>query len=269
VIRTKTTSASLDAALLWNKNAPADMAEARAIVWLNANGVIYEQNIGFVMDYATRLNCHAVVFNYRGVGESKGWPYISADLGDDGAAMVEYVMKTLGVAEKNVIIHGHSIGGGVMSMLVGKFKSALVVNDRSFWSLGAEAAMLMDITGLCKFMGGLFGSYFLIVGWFVKVALSSESAVDLSWYPGFSMSMMVGAAVGWMGLGKSGAIVAITPKILTYMGWIMESGLRFVFFCVVNFRSRMHRIVLLGAKPAYMCSNNTPLGCPPAYLLSL
>ena len=64
----------------------------------------------------------------------------------------------------------------------------------------------------------------MIVGWYIKAVLSSEAVVDFEAYPGFSVSLMSGAVAGWLGLGRSGVIVAITPTILTYMGWLMESG---------------------------------------------
>lgn len=285
----------LDGCKIQNKDAPTDKKKAKVIVWLNANGVIFEQNILFAREYAHRLQAHAILFNYRGVGASTGWPYVSSDLGKDGITAVKYAIATFGVEERNIIIHGHSIGGGVMSMVVGQFPDATIINDRSFWDLGAEASILMQLTGLCKFMGGLFGAYVMIVGWIVKASMADGAAIDMSAYPGqvwnisllllffflvlflfpvfcfpfflfvgniyitppsktscnascqfnadfflllliamvvtiiwtanrFSTCMMAGSIAGWYLLGKSGAIVAITPNILTYMGWLMESG---------------------------------------------
>lgn len=224
VLTTGSNDVVLDGCQILNKEVSADKTKARVIVWLNANGVIFEQNVLFAREYAHRLKAHAVLFNYRGVGASTGWPYVSADLGEDGVTAVKYAIKTFGVQEHNVIIHGHSIGGGVMSMVVGEFPKATIINDRSFWDLGAEASILIQLTGLCKFMGGLFGAYVMIVGWIVKSSMAEGASVDMSSYPGFSTSMMAGSILGWYALGKSGAIVAITPNILGYMGWLMESG---------------------------------------------
>ena len=49
---------------------------------------------------------------------------------------------------------GHSIGGGVMSMVVGEFPKATIINDRSFWDLGAEVGTIDDdsrVTVFCIF----------------------------------------------------------------------------------------------------------------------
>ena len=61
-----------------------------------------------------------------------------AMLGEDGVAVVEHAIQKLGVKEENIVIHGHSIGGGVLAFLTRHFKKCVFVNDRSFWDLGAE-----------------------------------------------------------------------------------------------------------------------------------
>ena len=49
------------------------------IVWFNANGVIYEQNLGFMLDYTQAVGANGLVFNYRGVGDSSGWPRLARE----------------------------------------------------------------------------------------------------------------------------------------------------------------------------------------------
>ena len=81
----------------------------------------YEQNIAFAAHYATALNAHALLFNYRGVCESEGWPYESEKLAMDGRAAVGYVMTTYGTPEDHILLHGHSLGGGVVAKIAAEF----------------------------------------------------------------------------------------------------------------------------------------------------
>jgi hypothetical protein len=72
----------------------------RWVVWFNANGVIYEQAwcfpvapsrvtcaqiLDFLDIYSREIDANVIVFNYRGVGASSGWPNTAADLTSDGA----------------------------------------------------------------------------------------------------------------------------------------------------------------------------------------
>lgn len=74
----------------------------------------YEQNIGFAAKYAVKLNAHVLLFNYRGVCDSKGWPSESAMLAEDASAMIEHVMSTYGAPQDHILLHGHSMGGGAI-----------------------------------------------------------------------------------------------------------------------------------------------------------
>jgi alpha/beta superfamily hydrolase len=77
----------------------------------------YEQNLGFAAKYANRLGAHALLFNYRGVSESAGWPSTARCLVDDGRAAIEYVTRTFNTSHESLLLHGHSMGGGVIGML--------------------------------------------------------------------------------------------------------------------------------------------------------
>ena len=90
-IKTEDDGTVLDAVRFNNPNAPQDSSKAKWIIWFNANGVIYEQILPFLQNYASRLNAHAIAFNYRGVGDSTGFPHVSEALKDDGRALIKYV----------------------------------------------------------------------------------------------------------------------------------------------------------------------------------
>lgn len=125
--------------------------DAKWLVWCNANGVIYEQILEFVAKYATRIGCNAVVFNYRGVSGSNGWPSSADDLGKDTAAVVAHVIEVYGAREENVLIHAHSIGGGAMAAAVTRYPQVKRISDRSFRSLSATVGTMMG-TGLGNLM---------------------------------------------------------------------------------------------------------------------
>lgn len=42
------------------------------VIWTNANGVPYEQNLVFLYEYCNKLGVNVLSFNYRGVGQSTG-----------------------------------------------------------------------------------------------------------------------------------------------------------------------------------------------------
>lgn len=44
----------------------------RWVIWTNANGVPYEQNLDFLLNYSDKLTVNILTFNYRGVGQSSG-----------------------------------------------------------------------------------------------------------------------------------------------------------------------------------------------------
>ena len=71
----------------------------------------YEQILPFLASYATALRANVLVFNYRGVGDSTGWPRRSSDLVLDGRAAIEYVVRTHSVPPvcalaRHVLHHG-------------------------------------------------------------------------------------------------------------------------------------------------------------------
>ncbi len=113
-------------------------AGAPWVVWFNANGVIMEQNLKFMEQYSQALRANAVAFNFRGVGDSSGWPRVSADLVTDGEAVIMHVHREHGVPLHHIVLHGHSLGGGVVGELGARFPQCLKVHDRSFASLERE-----------------------------------------------------------------------------------------------------------------------------------
>ena len=54
------------------------------IILFNSNGVNYESQLEFAKEYGEKVGVNILVFNYRGVGDSKGNPTCGKDLVQDG-----------------------------------------------------------------------------------------------------------------------------------------------------------------------------------------
>ncbi|DBA05262.1 TPA: hypothetical protein N0F65_007424 [Lagenidium giganteum] len=123
----------------------------------NPNGCLYEFH-HLQMDWIrfyTHLNCHVMLFNYRGYGRTKGEP--SANLHNlDALAIVNYLRDQRGL--KQIGVHGESIGGIVATYLANHCKDiSVLVADRTFASLPALAQRLV---------GGWAGrAVSLLTGW--------------------------------------------------------------------------------------------------------
>ncbi|KNC50317.1 uncharacterized protein AMSG_06799 [Thecamonas trahens ATCC 50062] len=107
------------------------------MVMANANGVCYEE----IMLEASSLHGAAtslLLFNYRGVGRSTGVPLRGDDLVDDVLGAIAFLGSEFGVAPEDVMLYGHSMGGGAVALARAACGPAgTFVSDRSFASLAA------------------------------------------------------------------------------------------------------------------------------------
>ena len=62
------------------------------VVWLNANGVQYEDNVHFARALANDSGANVLLFNYRGVGRSSGAIRTAHDLVVDGKAALQHLL---------------------------------------------------------------------------------------------------------------------------------------------------------------------------------
>lgn len=111
-------------------------AEQKWIVYFNGNGAFYEWALEQSQQLAEDCQANMLVFNYRGVGESRGQVTQPEDLIQDGEACIQYLLSK-GVREENIVIYGHSLGGGVGTQVAKMHEKVGLINDRSFGSLSA------------------------------------------------------------------------------------------------------------------------------------
>lgn len=104
------------------------------VVCLNGNAVMYEHTLGEAKFYKKFNDANILFFNYRGVGKSTGFPEKPEDLYTDAEACVEYLLSS-GVKEEDIVIVGHSLGGGIGAQIAVRHEKINYINERSFSSL--------------------------------------------------------------------------------------------------------------------------------------
>lgn len=125
----------------------------RTVILFNGNGVRYEQYGGdsFLFDIESwkKNGWNVVIFNYRGVGQSKGIATRDG-LILDGDTVFQHVRDQFNVSEDKILLHGHSLGGGIASEVAAKHPNVNYCNDRSFSSLSKQVKVM--------FGNGIIGS---------------------------------------------------------------------------------------------------------------
>ncbi len=84
--------------------------------------------------FRDRLNCSVLIFDYRGYGRSQGSPSIAGVLTDARTAR-HWLAERAGVAEKDIVLVGHSLGGAVAVDLASKDGARGLVLENTFSSL--------------------------------------------------------------------------------------------------------------------------------------
>lgn len=133
------------------------------VIWLNPLTASFEGKLRLTADYADTIDANILIFNYRGTGEStSNWPVKPEDLVTDTKAMIAYLTEVKGIKPENIVIHGHSLGGGVGAHAATGTPGVREINDRSFSAFSKAAkemisASLQDKVGktIAKSLGSL------------------------------------------------------------------------------------------------------------------
>lgn len=137
----------------------------RTVILFNPNGVNFEEygdnsllfDIGLFNRHdiaEVEKGWNIVLFNYRGVAGSKGMATRDG-LILDGEAIFQYIRDELGVPEKKILLHGHSLGGGVASEVAANHPETNCCNDRSFVSLSKEVKVMFGNGKFGEFLSNL------------------------------------------------------------------------------------------------------------------
>lgn len=108
----------------------------RWVIFFLGQGQLYERHLPALKELSERTGSNVLCFNWRGLGKSTGRPVSSASLVQDGLAVVDF-LKAKGVTD--IVVHGHSLGGGPAAAVGVKRPSIKVVLDRTFDKLSSVA----------------------------------------------------------------------------------------------------------------------------------
>lgn len=100
-------------------NCPDKPLSDKWIVVFNGMGDLSDNHIEALEKLANDTNANVISFDYRGVGTSGGKAVCMDDLVEDGTMVLDY-LKDVQVDPKNILLYGHSMGGGVAAKLHGE-----------------------------------------------------------------------------------------------------------------------------------------------------
>lgn len=117
-----------------------DTDSKKWMVYFCPNGASYEQVAREVIHQVQGLGINVLFFNYRGVEHSQGRVTKGFQLTLDGSAVLEYLKQKKGIKEQDILLHGHSMGGGVAATLLDYYPNVACINNRSYSSTGNVVA---------------------------------------------------------------------------------------------------------------------------------
>ncbi|CAH0491574.1 unnamed protein product [Peronospora farinosa] len=134
----------VDAMLMPPASSGRDAVDRPVVVLCNPNGGLYEFHhlqMDWIKFYTADLDCHVLVYNYRGYGRCKGSPSPSMH-NLDGLAIVDYLKNVRKI--ERVAVHGESIGGLVATYVARTSPHvSVLIADRTFSTVPALAQRMI------------------------------------------------------------------------------------------------------------------------------
>lgn len=117
----------------------AGVSSEKWIVVFNGMGARYEEHVEALGALAKDVGANVISFNYRGVGESDGRAKKASHLVADGAKVMEYLKDECKAEKENILLYGHSMGGGVAAevKIQKENKDCSFVSESTFGSFKA------------------------------------------------------------------------------------------------------------------------------------
>lgn len=122
------------------------------IIHFNHSASFYETELAAMQVLGKDIQSNVLVFNYRGIGESRGMFSRIEDLMVDGSLCTRYLLAH-GILEKNILVHGHALGGALGLNVAALYDKIGVMAAGCFSSLSKAASARVPLSGqfLAKF----------------------------------------------------------------------------------------------------------------------
>ncbi|CCW69467.1 unnamed protein product [Phytomonas sp. Hart1] len=96
---------------------------------------------------ADELSANLILYNSRGLGRSSSYVMKLSDLVEDSLTVARYVVQRENITPSNLILYGHSMGGGTASAVAAQaFPTSTLVIDRSFSDINDAATLMSPFT---------------------------------------------------------------------------------------------------------------------------
>ncbi len=115
-------------------------------------------NISGRLDYIRIFNdlgLNSLIVDYHGYGQSEGKPSVEGTEMDAIAAW-NWLVVDKGVPPDKIVLHGHSLGGGVAGWLAGQVKPAAIILECTFTSLADAGKSAYPFLPVKMFVGGIY-----------------------------------------------------------------------------------------------------------------
>ena len=183
------------------------------VIYFNGNFQLSVDTPRWPLEQAIETNtvCNFVLFDYRGVGDSKGKFTSSNDLIVDGSSIVQWVKNRIGTPADKIFFYGFSLGGAIAALtqaLDPEHLTGQIINDRSFAS--------SDSIIKARFGQGLRGKFF---SWaFTKQGYSADPSAALKKLQGQKLIIhhpkdtIIPSQAGMYTHVKHGDVLRLDPK---------------------------------------------------------